>query len=770
MPHSHRPTTKHKHKSFKSGHASSRVLKDIAKGRIQPDKKSTGVVKVHTKADRRNLAKQIQNNKKQSLRAQGHIFGDGRGRCSRICAIVPVCGADARAFVMTLRQQYDPDSDLDNIVHIPSFKQRLEFRLPASTTVRDYLDLVACSDFVILLASAEANLAESPHAMRILRSLQAQGTPTIVTAFQDLHGGVDSMFRRSDKQAAETRKMWEDDIKTLFPASSSFSMESTSEVAQLVRSLCTSTPESPSWRYTRGYVVVEQATMTPDGEYVVEGVTRGEPLDVNQRIYLDGFGDFAVSRISAAPHGIEESETLATRQAPEEDILDSADIDIEALPEQTSPEERLRRGVRLDDHYYVSDDEDEVAVEKRLPKGTSSYQAAWITNETEAQSDEELADTDDNDDNDNDDDDEDENMAGDDFDTAADDAEMGESAYAPTTMGGEGEHVDLSEEENARQLARFRAEIADDQEFPDEVDWDPSIPARDRFRKYRGLKDFGQSVWDPEEIEPNTPSWWRRVLRFEHYSTMRNRLLKVKPAQPVTAGRRIRLYIKDVPARISTARQPLAIWFLHQYEDRPAVVNLSIQLEPDVDPIKSKEELVVQVGSRRFMVNPIFSQHVATTRNGLVRYERFCQPGRRSMASFTGPCVLDRAGLPVLYFRRNSESTSGAGDLELVATGSFVNCDHARMPIKRVLLTGESFKVHKRVVTVRFMFNSREDVRFFKALKLRTKGGRTGFIREPLGTHGYMKTTWDGPLKGQDTIAMPLYKRIYPRKADYFVD
>jgi pre-rRNA-processing protein TSR1 len=38
-----------------------------------------------------------------------------------------------------------------------------------------------------------------------------------------------------------------------------------------------------------------------------------------------------------------------------------------------------KRGVLLDDHHYFSDDETHLpAVPKRLPKGTSKYQAAWF--------------------------------------------------------------------------------------------------------------------------------------------------------------------------------------------------------------------------------------------------------------------------------------------------------------------------------------------------------------------------------------------------------
>lgn len=48
-------------------------------------------------------------------------------------------------------------------------------------------------------------------------------------------------------------------------------------------------------------------------------------------------------------------------------------------------------------------------------------------------------------------------------------------------------------------------------------------------------------------------------------------------------------------------------------------------------------------------------------------------------------------------------------------------------------------------------------------MKLRTKMGRVGHIKEPLGTHGHIKCVFDGQLKSQDTVLLNLYKRVFPK-------
>jgi len=104
------------------------------------------------------------------------------------------------------------------------------------------------------------------------------------------------------------------------------------------------------------------------------------------------------------------------------------------------------------------------------------------------------------------------------------------------------------------------------------------------------------------------------------------------------------------------------------------------------------------------------------------KYERFFRTESVVVATLYAPIILP--SVSVLVFREKKDGTQA-----LVATGSLLSANPDRVTVKRAVLSGAPFKVHKKSAVVRFMFFNREDIDWFKPVELRTKYGRRGHIR-----------------------------------------
>ena len=85
-------------------------------------------------------------------------------------------------------------------------------------------------------------------------------------------------------------------------------------------------------------------------------------------------------------------------------------------------------------------------------------------------------------------------------------------------------------DKHALELQRWREkrrEMREKQEedvvFPDEVDTPENIPARERFARYRGLKSFRSSPWDPKE---SLPLDYAKIFQIEDIAYTQKRLLE----------------------------------------------------------------------------------------------------------------------------------------------------------------------------------------------------------------------------------------------------
>ncbi|KAI3464702.1 hypothetical protein Pfo_021365 [Paulownia fortunei] len=663
-----------------------------------------------------------------------------------------------------------------------------EYKLRATVLKAPHGDLLTCmemakvADLLAFVASPNS-LCEADDTDCFIDSFGSQclsvfrtlGLPSTVVLIRDLPDDL--------KRKHELKKMCTSMLASEFPEDCKFyPADKKDELHKFMWLFKEQRLTVPHWRNQRSYLMAQKVDMVADTcssekcTLVLTGYLRAHGLSVNQLVHVAGAGDFQLSKIEV----LKDPCTLNVRKGV--DFMDSENdiqvvtcltpdpvkqepLVVENVPdllagEQTWPTEAEMAEA---DRNHV----EKKMKKKRLPRGISEYQAAWIVDDSDV----DYSDSDEVGDD---------GMVLDDgesrfpdqklkngFEFDDDQASLNlrdsdeETETDSVMMDGE----NLTKEQIADQIQKIKEAHAEDEEFPDEVDTPLDVAARKRFAKYRGVKSFRTSTWDPKEL---LPPEYGRIFAFDNFPrTQKHVLAKALDMEQeingcIPAGSYARLYIKDVPAGIASKlcmlakTLPVIASGLLQHESKISVLHFSIRKHDTYDaPIKAKEELLFHVGFRQFITRPIFSSDSINANKH--KMERFLHAGQFSVASIYAP--ISFPSVPLIALKSQGEDTSPA----IAAVGSLRTVDPDRIILKKIILTGYPQRVSKSKATVRYMFLNPEDVRWFKPVEVWTKCGRRGRVKEPVGTHGAMKCIFNGVLQQHDTVCMSLFKRSYPK-------
>ncbi|KAJ3654814.1 hypothetical protein Zmor_013973 [Zophobas morio] len=759
---SHRPGVfKQSNKSHKHGrHRSKGSISSDAKGKFSVKTLSKKIKRSLNREERRHQALQIRQNKRTEVLNKKRSLG-GLDHAPFLVCLLPLNKAIDANEVLERLIKCDSEAVVNKsptgVTHIctPRFKQKFSFVVPSNDNELAVLDALKVCDTVVFLVSTSGGVEEDKlidkWGQNILMSSFSQGLPTPVVAITDLESITQKRRNDYKQQIQKLISKWLPDEKVT---------TIDSDGINLLRKIGSQKRRTVLYRDRRPHIYAEHVEFVPNelgpyGTLKVTGYLRGSTMSVNGLVHIPGVGDFQMLQIDAPPDPYNTDknknrssmvdDTVNTRILDTADVAKQESLDAENLPDPMDAEQTWPTNEELE----MAEKESKIKKVKKVPKGWSDYQAAWIPDD-DAEFQADLDDSSDEESNkDMDAMSEEKSEASDNEDREFD--TMTESEVAPNDEKYDQE-MDFMEER--QELEKLKA-AKGDRMFPDEVDTPLDEPARVRFQKYRGLESFRTSPWDPKE---NLPYDYARIFQFENFDRTKKRVIKeqedVDGAKP---GWYVTVHVKDVSqllwSNFEKINGPLILFGLLPHEYKMSVVNVVLKRTPNYSiPIKSKERLIFQCGYRRFVTNPIFSQHTNGQKH---KFERFFQPESTVVATFFGRIQFPPS--PVLCYKEEG------GQLTLVATGSLLSCNPDRIILKRIVLSGHPFKIYKRSAVIRFLFFNREDIIYFKPCKLRTKMGRSGHIKEPLGTHGHIKCVFDGQLKSQDTVLLNLYKRIFPK-------
>ncbi|CAL1271217.1 unnamed protein product [Larinioides sclopetarius] len=732
----HRPgPLKQSNKPHKSGKSKGRRHD---KGKL--DVKAVTHHKRHemNRTERKNQMQQLRKTKREEVLRQKRKLGGLKSEPVLVMILPLDDSVNATEFLEKL-QSCDEDLIVTESAmghaHISCFrfKQRYTFLIPNKFDLHSIMDALKVCEILLLLHSSNPL---DDYTDSLLSLIMAHALPTTIHV-------AEGLSKMNPKKKAEYRKHVQKSLESRFPDIKLHQADTSQELQLLLRQIGSQKQRPIGFRDNRPHLLVENMVFelkdsdSNNGTLKVSGYIRGQPLNVNSLVHLPGWGTFQMSQIDYIhdPHSSEKfNMVLQTSETANPD--DQESLQSEMIPDPMEGEQTWPTQEELDEAESKSKKE-----VKKVVEGTSEYQAAWIV-----ESDDEESDASDED-----------SLEGS---AMMSDSESGEeiedemeTAESTSEMKDENYDKNMDLDEERKTLVRFKEERMN-QMFPDEEDTPQDTEARKRYQKYRGLKSFHKDPWDPME---NLPEEYGRIFRFQSFKQTKKNILtsEKEGAEP---GEYVTVHITNVPQSLydnaRTEKSIMIVYGLLPHEQKMSVVNTLIRKHPSCKiPIKSKDTLIFHVGFRRFTCKPIFSEHKAGNK---FKLERFLPSDTAVVASFYAPVTFPPASVVVFRQRPN-------GSHELVATGSVIDVDPNRIVVKRIILSGHPFKIFKRSAVVRFMFFNREDINYFKSIELRTKYGRQGHIREALGSHGHMKCVFDKQLQSQDVVLMHLYKRIYPK-------
>uniref|UniRef100_A0A2K5IRD5 Pre-rRNA-processing protein TSR1 homolog n=1 Tax=Colobus angolensis palliatus TaxID=336983 RepID=A0A2K5IRD5_COLAP len=709
----HRPgPLKQQNKAHKGGrHRGRGSAQRDGKGRLALKTLSKKVRKELSRVDQRHRASQLRKQKKEAVLAEKRQLGGKDGPPHQVL-VVPLHSRISLPEAMQLLQDRDTGTvhlnELGNtqsfMLLCPRLKHRWFFTSARPGDLHTVLDMAKVADTILFLLDPLEGWDSTGD--YCLSCLFAQGLPTYTLAVQGISG-------LPLKKQIDARKKLSKAVEKRFPHDKLLLLDTQQEAGMLLRQLANQKQQHLAFRDRRAYLFAHAVDFVSSeennlvGTLKISGYVRGQTVNVNRLLHIVGHGDFQMKQIDAPgdpfplnPRGIKPQkdpdmamEICATDTVDDMEeglkVLMRADPDrqeslqAEVIPDPMEGEQTWPTEEELSEAKDFLKESSKVV--KKVPKGTSSYQAEWILD-------------------------------------------------GGSQSGGEGDEYEY-----------------------DDMEHEDFMEEESQFQKYRGLKSFRTSPWDPKE---NLPQDYARIFQFQNFTNTRKSIFKEieeKEVEGAEVGWYVTLHVSEVPVSVVECfRQgaPLIAFSLLPHEQKMSVLNMVVRRDPgNTEPVKAKEELIFHCGFRRFRASPLFSQHTAADKHKL---QRFLTADMALVVTVYAPITFPPAS--VLLFKQKSN-----GMHSLIATGHLMSVDPDRMVIKRVVLSGHPFKIFTKMAVVRYMFFNREDVLWFKPVELRTKWGRRGHIKEPLGTHGHMKCSFDGKLKSQDTVLMNLYKRVFPK-------
>lgn len=275
-----------------------------------------------------------------------------------------------------------------------------------------------------------------------------------------------------------------------------------------------------------------------------------------------------------------------------------------------------------------------------------------------------------------------------------------------------------------------------EEEEVEEIDFDEQpieaeIDLINKYSEYRGIRNLATCSFKDQK----KPDHYKDIIFIKNMKYAQSQIKNRETLIPKN---------KSVVLKIRTfepIQESIFVMFnLFEYETRKTIHSFDFSSS---EPLPKK--IIVDNGYRIFTTDCIVSRNL---NNRVFKEEKDLLTG---VVSFIGPVNLYGTVAFILTDVINSTNTvrllNGRTEDRI-----FFEC---------VELKGKPIKICKSYVVVKGMFFNKEQVEYFRNIKVESRNGVSGFIKRPLGTKGLFKAYFSQQVKHGENITMNLYKRIF---------
>ena len=651
-------------------------------------------------------------------------------------------------------------------------KERITF-IKTKRDIYSILDTCKIADILIFISSCKKCQADKwqmdpdkysfcidEFGYQTISIIKAQGLTNHICCIQDLNcipnkrrTEIVKLYSRYFNSELKPNKIFDFFDNKEKGVDSSMDLHDENQIKAIIRLNCAMAPYTTNLdlQKHRSYMMVENIKKNENNEAEIYGYIRGNTLIPGKYIHITGFGDYKIKDVEVV------EDPLPVKSKYDKDNKKS-DMELENNTNNNNQKEKKNKkedmNININNDIVESKKNLEEKNDENLPEKVEDI--GGEKNEDENKKNKNSKDKNNME--------EDDDIIDFNIDLKDDEDDISYKSDENFEKEDEEEKKKISNKHKQKTNIQYRSK--EEMEFQDEVDTPIDIPAKERFKKYRGLDSMKTGSWNPLI---NLPKEYRTIFSFENIkNTFRisvkrahNEGLKlngnyVKIIVTNFEIENLKYYNEDVPMVLST---------LLDHERKLCVMHykFTANYEQDNTIVENMNKNIFEChcGFRRYLIKPIFSTEVFSGGDKL-KIQKYLEKDKFYVMTTYAQLTYPNSPI-ILFTHKTLDNNNIENKLSFCGTGSTLEANDKKVILKKIVLTGYPVKIKKKKAIVRYMFFNPSDVNYFKPIQLTTKKGLRGNIVESVGIHGYMKCIFSDYIKSNDTVCLNLYKRVFPK-------